>query len=309
MNIYDTVVGGQHRLIAKRVHDYFEEQLIMRSERILQQNSFVYKVAPDVESVPQWNHPVIFRGRKGEHFAAVDTRNFEKPDGRVTNARELPNIYERAKLAVMWEKDRTAFKPIMATLAVVYAEWMVSAIRSKYGPSEAEIETMRLYFITYYWCTSITDSEWETITVEDIKERIFRLMVRELRRPTGFVDGLMNDTDYTSLIQYFVDQSRPRLDATMERMTSHLDNVAIRLDTGALLMLVIRSSWMGFAAQDIVGVGIEYPPYLIYMVNQALSLGIYRRTKIGGAVESAKRQRIPVANIASWVKEVSDEVQ
>lgn len=304
---YETTYGRQFKNLSIEAIDFAIANLLRRSENVLPfvDKENILKISPEIttDELLPFRIPVSFEHRDTVYTVA-DTRSFEGADGKIRQARELDALKVRSKYLHLWSEEPSAYAPILPELSVVFAEWMVQAITQRHGPTIAQQEIIRIYLACYYRLIMFTEDDYKRMDSEQLSEVLFKFTLSYLKLPRDFVIPVMEDEAFKRVLESIIEARKNELNNWLTGLNIFLDTPAIRLDASALIILTVTTSWMGWGAQDIAGTAIEYPPMLAYMANLTLTTGIYRRTKIGMAVDACKRRRVKVDTLTSWAREV-----
>ena len=306
MNLINTAICAQHRKVYKEATDFLLENLSLKNDRVLEVKRNIYKVNPEIPTttLTTFNHPFTIESEKGEHVTIVDTRPFEdvrKHDSGVIS-REVSALYNKALLIHEWEEDKGTYDVIGGVLSAVFADWLVSGIRQRYAPTELELLIIRFYLVIYYRMLTTP----ETRNVKDVYDLIERTILRDLKMPRSLYEEFRQHATFSSYIDG-VAIGNSSFGFMLDCLTEHLDNVSLKFSPTAMIELIINGSWMGYANKEMVAAAVEFPPYLVYMSHLALEVGLYRRTRIGTAVNSLKQRKINVNMITRWVNELYQE--
>jgi len=304
---YETTYGRQFKNLFTEAMDFSIKNILRRSDNILPfgEKENLFKISPEIttDELLPFRLPVSFTYRD-KFYTVVDTRAFEGADGKIRQQRELDALAMRAKYMHSWIEEPSLYESVLPELSILFAEWMVQSITQRHGPTIAQQEIIRIYLACYYRTLMFTADDLKQVDADYLGEVLFKFAVTQLKMPRDFVTSVMEDENFIKVLNNLIAVGKSDLNNWLTGLNLYLDTPAIRLDSSALIILTVSASWMGWGAQDIAGTAIEYPPMLAYMANMAMTLGVYRRTKIGMAVEACKRRRVKMETLTSWAKEI-----
>jgi len=301
--VYDTLSMRPFRENTRKVREAVQRNFAIGDGAFLQvSNSPIYKVVPgtETETVPQWNMPLAVLD--GIDVVAIDTRMFERANGQVVKAYEVTNMYARALCEAEWIRNKESYEGIVANLAGTYAEWVVLGIRRSQKLDPATEAIYHLAAMFYYW-HRITVYGNDHVEPEDIPVWFEKFATRKFTSITPqmvqvFLSKVESDDTFTRSMS---------LDDVMAYANHVADNPSITLDTAGLIDLLLMNSWMGQSDKEIVAAAVEHPPLLAYMVFNAGTQTIYRRTLVGQAIETLSRRRMRPDTVVRWMKGAMDD--
>ncbi|QAX96104.1 hypothetical protein [Vibrio phage vB_VmeM-Yong XC32] len=303
---YETTFGRLSANVINEVREFAIKSILRRDDGVVKIREGVYKINPEISTseVKPFRLPVGVEYRD-EVYVIVDLRQFEDSLGKIRQAPEMNNAIRRASIEYNWLTEG-GYEGIAGELCSVYAEWMVQAIRLRFSTTVLQQEIIRIFLGAYYRLTLYSGSDLtERLDEKDIEEVLYRFVTRTFNLQSELLRSIMGSPQFKQAISEVAANGKNDLNTWLTQLNLYLDTPAIRLDAGALLQLVIRSSWMGAAAQDIVGVATEHPPMLAYMIDMSLSIGTFSRTKVGQAVAAMKRSRVRVEQVSDHLRDWS----
>lgn len=302
MKAYATKINRKQSKIVAIVEEFFTEQKILNSSRIMKVQPWLFAIAPDVEDVPQWNHPLVTK--QGEVF--IDIRPHVNHEGRIKNQREYDYLVERAMLEHVWNVEPEAYDVLTTVLPPIFAQWVCAMLASRFNAEYRDIEVYRVIMIIYYWFLMQPNGAGHE-TEADVETRILRMLTQKQRIPLPFVEEILSSDFTKELIKDFVKVGKVPLASALHTANALVESPTINLDDSTILIYLVDGSWFGFAGKELATMVTEHPPTLVHMLNLSLTVGMYRKTKIGGAVESIKRSRAPLDTAVRWLREMKEE--
>lgn len=307
LTAYMTTMGRLDQIILPKI-----QQWVMGS--LLNDDGFltpiykdsVYRISRQItpDECPSFVLPFA-TAYKQAPIVVVDTRTFERPDGRIVKQLDYNATIARGILEYQWIDDKGNFLPVADLLSYIFAQWISTMINSRYGTSIFQNEQIRVWLMAYYRTLFFTDEELVEYKGDQLQEYLSRTVIRGGHVAGQVVADVMNSEDFKDW-SYNSDHD---LNSLLKHMTAYLDTQVLKLDTGALISLCVKStggavSWFGYGAQQMAGAALEHPPLLAWMAAQCTNQGSYLKTFVGRAYESAKRARLNVDSLARWYTEM-----
>ncbi|AXH70779.1 hypothetical protein [Vibrio phage BONAISHI] len=305
MNAYDTLAQRPEKNKVAKVLEAFKFNKATKGNDFLpvsweKPDSLIFKVAPGIGNIPQWNLPISVDG-----VTLVDTRMFERPDGRVTKSYEVDAIYLRAALASEWEFNRPAYEAIIDPLTIYYAEWLSNLISTRFAINASQKAVYHVMFAFYYWHQIMGQLNIETMTAEDLSMLFSRFAERKLGVGRHTVNDVMQNESAIDLVKRINEEGKPiNIDHFFKTANQIVDSVAISIDLNSLYEFAFargNRSWFGEAATDIASAAFEYPPMFAYMAYMAATRSTYKDTYVGQAVNYASRKLMRADGLTRWV--------
>lgn len=245
------------------------------------------------ESIPQWDHP--FYSAKGDCIF-IDIRPFQNRYGEIVKEHDYQAFLSRAALEQLWVKERPEFESIAGDLSVVFATWMGNLFRSRFSVSEADVAKIKVVAASYYLLLHFDNEAISSMDIGMRESLAAKLALRTLRIPTQLVEMVTESTEFKMLLDM------PSLAGLVVTINSVIDTPLGGLDHNGLILQSVNGTWMGRGDKILSAAMLEHPPTLAWMIERFDSLGIYRRTGMGSAIDSAKRTA-GIGTVARFVKE------
>lgn len=304
--VYDTLSLRPFKESVRKVTEAAQRSFAIGDGTFLKINqSPIYKVLPgtETETVPQWNMPLAFLDGSDTSAVLIDTRMFERANGQTVKAYEITNMITRAICEAEWVNNKDSYESVAANLAGTFAEWVVLGIRRSQKLDPATEAIYHLGALFYYWHRIVVHGS-SGVEPEDVVVWFEKFATRKFSNITPQMVSVFlskfegNEENFSANVS---------LDDVMAYTNMMADNPSITLDTAGLIDLLLINSWMGQYDKEITAAAIEHPPLLAYMVFNAGTQTIYRRTLIGQAVETLNRRRLRTDAVVRWVKGAMDD--
>lgn len=243
---------------------------------------FITGTYPGEAKIPPFAHPISILNIRGKNFICADLRLFLKKEvfpefqKRISNRVDFEYAVSRTVLNLFWAGGRsTEFTSGFRFSGKVFSEWVCQILNSGLGLEVQELMPVQVTAMAYYYslCQNNIIETWED------RNRI--------------KDWITDQTQLSPLtVSQTIDKLKPMagFDHFIENLKLVVDNIRIqKLDVG-IFMSLIRSSWYGLNAAQVLGACIEHPPTWTAIVYHTLATKSYQRCVIGQvALKAGKR--------------------
>ena len=243
---------------------------------------FITGTYPSEAKIPPFAHPISILNIRGKNYISTDLRLFLKKDTnsefdkRIANRIDFEYALSRTVLNLFWAGGKASeFTSGFRFSAKVFAEWVSQILHGGFGLEVHELVAVEIAALVYYYSLC----QPSVVSIQDDKDRV--------------VDWVYNLTGHQATgIALVVDKLKPMGEFShfIENLKLLLENIRIqKLNVGSFLTL-IRSSWYGVNASQVLGVCVEHPPTWTAIVHHTLASKSYQRCQIGQiALKAGKR--------------------
>lgn len=290
---YDTTVGRV--IVTTKLDHALKEAMItgsLSSRRLgvekVDQRTAIFVIGGDSSEnqIPPFIHPFLTKNTQGEEVLVTDLRLFrtgnqEFLSGRdfetaVRNKTEYGLVKSRAILNLLWlgqdvEKIRARFN----FAGSVFASWLSQAIAKSYALDFQDQLRITAVGIYYYHClftteTRLAEGALETAVIHTINAtKLPATEVYALFESLGEVHSI---EDYCSMVQKVV------------------ENVRLKDFNLVMLLTLIRNSWYGTNAKELLCVALEHPPTWISIVYTTMTERTYKSSALYKLIEMCSRR-------------------
>jgi hypothetical protein len=271
---YETTVGQAH--VTKPIVIAIKEAMIKDAlgHNNLHVNNigsvkpvFITGGANHETQIPLFAHPITIKISQSETYMCADVRFFVRKDTPLDNIeKSIKNITEfnftksRLILSMLWQDNQAnRMKNGLQFAGIVYAAWLSETISKNFALDFKDQTTLNI--ISHYFYQSLFLEE-DLITPED-KERMAVQTIKATRAPAEFVLAVFDKIHaMTGIEDYCI------------AVSTILENVRLKQFNVAILLTIVKSSWYGTNAKEIISVALEHPPTWIAIVWTSL----YERT-------------------------------
>lgn len=278
-NCYSTTFGRVHAGSNVKLEHALKESLIKGSVRSLGVQPLGEKSAVFItgsggeESIPPFIHPYLIQGYKGNDYLITDARLFKTLsdswfsdkdfENSVRNKTEYGLMKSRALVSLLWldDSEKLRLRGRLSFAGTVYATWLAQAISRAYAldlKDQARMTAVGIYFyhLLFVNQTKLAGDELETAVVHTIKATKF---------PAAEVYSIFESLGEMKGIEDYCLQ-----------VSSVVENVRLKDFNLAMLATLIRNSWYGTNAKDMLLVALEHVPTWISIVYAAVTERSYK---------------------------------
>jgi hypothetical protein len=238
----------------------------------------------DENNIPLFTHPIIVSGLKAEKYLVTDLRPFLKKqtyetsdfDSRIQNRTEYNFAKSRAILNLVWlNRDPSILKTSMMFAGMVFTTWIADAISKVYALDLKDQTMLAIITSLYYQSLFTDDSEID----EEAKRRMAVHTINATRAPSELVFEVLDKITVMNDINDYC-----------ENVKSILENIRLENFNHAGMIQILKSSWYGHNALELVAISLEHPPTWIAMVYTAMSEKTYKNSSIYRVIDRVKRR-------------------
>ena len=246
---------------------------------------FLTGLDSDEAAAPSFVHPQLC-AYKNEKYLVADLRSFRNTNAPTQSVREFEtsvrNVTEyaltksRAALNVLWLGD--GIDKIRARFSFagnVYAAWLSQAISRAYAldfNDQITIMAVSLYFyhLMFQEEKRLTGRPLEVAVVHTIKAT--KMPAQEVYALFERLGEMASITDYC------------------EQLKTVIESVRLKDFNLAMLLTLIKNSWYGANAKDLLSVALEHPPTWIAIVFATMTERSFKSSGLNKLIETqAKR--------------------
>ena len=226
-----------------------------------------YKGTESTDTVPPFVHPVLIENFRGMNYLVSDIRLFRTSSNHyqsdrqfeeaVRNKSEFALMKTKSALSLIWLGDdpgqlRTQF----SFAGGVYAAWLSNTIGRFYGldlGDQTRISAISLYFyhLLFQNDTLLQDGALETAVVHTIKTT--KMPAADIYALFEKMEPMEGIADYCKMVV---------------KLSENIRLKGFDLQT---LLTIIRNSWYGTNAKEMLQISLEHPPTWITIVYATLT--------------------------------------
>lgn len=233
---------------------------------------------PSESNIPLFTHPISIFNLHNKNYLCTDMRLFFKKDHPYTNLNDengIRNITEfkfnksRAILNLLWlEGKYSEVRNNLAFAGIVFAAWLSEAISKTYALDFKDQTTLAIITSFYYQTLFYDTSDFSS---EELKEKMAVHTIKATKAPATLVMDIFDKIS---------DKKIANVEDYCSLVSSTLENVRLNNFNLAMLLTIVKNSWYGTNAKEVISVAVEHPPTWCAVVYTALSERTYKTSMI-----------------------------
>jgi len=260
---------------------------------------FITGRLPSESEIPVFIHPIMIFN-SGQWYLCTDLRMYVKSntDGpieeSIKNLTEFNFVKSKAILNLCWLNDGVDhIKNTLSFASTVFSAWLSETISRAFALDFKDQTTIAI-ITSFYYQTLFTN---ETLFNEDSKQRMAVHTIKATKAPAELVFSIFDKLGPISNINDYCSE--------VERL---VENVRLKNFNLAILLTIIKNSWYGTNAKEVLSVSIEHPPTWVALVYTALTERTYKNSSIYKFAEKFGKRGMADEFLASYkllVKELT----
>lgn len=236
--------------------------------------------------IPPFSHPYLIRNFKGQDYLATDVRLFRAStdtyqsdrdfEASVRNKAEYGLVKCRAVLSLLWLGSNPGqLRSRFAFAGTVFAAWLSQAIAKAYAldfQDQMRINAVGIYYYHSLFTTAhrLEGDALETAVVHTIAAT--KIPAAEVYKLFESIEEIKDIDDYCQEVQKAV------------------SNVRLKTFNLVMLLTLVRNTWYGTNAKEMISVALEHPPTWIGIVYTALTERSYKSSQLYKLIEATNRR-------------------
>ena len=238
-------------------------------------------------NIPLFAHPIVITNHANaktvHHDVVIDARDVTKigydGDMKIVSLSEYNLQRARVILQSKWTMNIGAgalSAPVHNFPMRVFSRWIADALARRFNLDlDASVRVQALAGFMYMSMHNTT-KEFPEYELVDIAMKVSRAV----NIPTNIAAEVLNHPAYFSSVEEFCDELSQRVGS------SRLDGL-----NPVVIYGIIKGSWFGKNASELVSVAIEHPPTFDALIYAAASTSSLQRTILGTLVKGELRDR------------------
>jgi hypothetical protein len=234
---------------------------------------FVTGIGSSEDKIPLFTHPLAILNFNHKNYVCVDVRPFVRKDtpldnveNNIKNVTEYNFVKNRAVLSTAWvAADYSVLKNSLQFAGTVFAAWLAETISKAHALDFKDRTTLAILSSFYYQSLF---SEQTTFSEED-KQRMAVHTISATKAPASYVFEVFDKIPEIKNIEDFCRAAR-----------TITENVRLNDLTLPVLLTLVKNSWYGFQAKEILPIALEHPPTWMTIVYSALTERTYKNSMI-----------------------------
>jgi len=229
--------------------------------------------ASDFESkIKLFTHPISIFNSDGSGYLCTDLRLYirKNPDlkhieNSIKNITEFNFAKTRAILNLLWlTSDRDNIKISMSFASIVYSFWLSDVISKAFALDYNDKLTISVA-ASYFYQSLFIDGD----ITDDIRER---MVVHTIKTTGVSADKVFSILDSMRDVE--------TIDDFAIELPNIVENIRLKGFNLTGLLTIVKNSWYGLNAKEVLAVALEFPPTWIALVFTALQEKTFRNSVI-----------------------------
>lgn len=245
--------------------------------------AFVLGQTSSEADIPPFSHPIVVLTPRQEKVLCTDMRFYvtksidsENFEDSIRNRTEYNFAKSRSILNLLWITGRgSELKNSLQFAGVVYAELISQAIARNYSLDFRDKTAVSIATHFFYQALFTTDTEFD----EEARQKMAVHTIKATKAPSEMVTEVFNKIGAISNIRDYC------------KMVSEVtESVRLKDFNLAILLTIMKNSWFGTNAKEIITVALEHPPTWCAIVYSALTERTFKNSSVANmAVAHGKR--------------------
>jgi len=233
----------------------------------VENNKYIYAIRggrTENEVIPRFFHPIV-NEVSGEPLIYIDVRDYTKLDttsvsGVVTNTDGYQAELLRAQLQEQWIAGNFSGLRNLRLPSMVFPTWISENISKQLNLDPGAQAKLTILASIYYFSLF---NDWDSANVGD-KTLMTAMVAKATNIKPMVVQEVVSDISYIGDVNDFCDAVK-----------EHVKNVRLNNLNASTLYTIMKGSWYGNNAPELVAVALEHPPTFITLIWQAATSRMY----------------------------------
>lgn len=251
--------------------------------------------------IPMFTHPITIINFQQKNYLCTDLRLFVKKntpidaiESGVKNNTEFNFSKSRSILNLIWLNDGVnRVKNNLPFAGTVFSAWISETIAKTYALDFKDQTTLAI-ITSYYYQTLFTD---ESVFDENTIQKMAAHTIKATKAPANYVFSVFDRIKPMSNINDYC-----------ECVANLVENVRLEGFNLAMLLTIVKNSWYGTNAKEIISVALEHPPTWCAIVYTALNERTFKSSMIYRIAERFGKNGAANEFNAGYISMVKDEL-
>lgn len=244
---------------------------------------FVVGSNADEDGIPLFPHPILVSNTSQGNLLASDLRFFVRKDTPIDNVESsIRNLTEynfarsRTILNLLWVNHGVSrVKNTLQFASGVYSSWLSEVISKTYNLDFKDKTVVAI--IAHFFYQSLFHEK--SVFDKEEKETMAMNTTRTTTAPANLVLEVFDKIQGMSDINDFC-----------TAVTDIVENVRLKNFNPAILLTLVKNSWYGTNAKEVIAVALEHPPTWAAVVYTALTERTYKASTITRIAEAVGKR-------------------
>ena len=315
---YETTIGSSIELnkIIKPLKKALVQGLIDSTTDLISSLKIkpVFILTSDMRTneIPQFIHPILISDptiSKIDEYLCIDARPFIKNSENnyipsvcsmkelepfIRNRAEFDFIRAREIINMLWLAEGCSI--IASTFAFadsIYHAWIADNISKKYSLDMREQLTVSVICHLFYQTLFVNNQ----IDMEFLKTQFVPHTIKVTKAPAEFVEVIVDQIKSFSTVEDLC-----------ETIANLVGGIKLRDFNAGILITILRNTWNGVNAPEILAVSLEHPPTFISLVYISLVERTYKSSALCRIAEKFAKQELANSFVNAFTHMIQDHI-
>lgn len=263
---------------------------------------FVTGAYPSESDIPLFTHPITVLNFQHGNYICADLRFFVRKDTpldnieqSIKNRTEFNFVKSRSVLSLHWLADGVSkLKNNLQFAGTVYAAWLSESIAKTYGLDFKDQTVLGILSSMFYQSLFSEESVFD----EEAKQRMAVHTIKATNAPSELVFSVFDKVEKLNSIDDFC-----------LAVSAVTENLRLKNFNLAMLLTIVKNSWYGTNAKEIISVALEHPPTWMAIVYTALSERTYKTSLIYRIAERFGKRGASDEFMKNYIQLVQELIQ
>jgi hypothetical protein len=234
---------------------------------------FITGGLPSESNIPLFTHPIILFNFNHENYLCTDLRLYVRKDSDINeieksikNLTEYNFVKSRTILNLVWLNDGiNDIKNSLYFASTIFSAWLSETISKSFALDYKDQTTIAIITSYYYQTLFMDNNTFDESSIQKMAVHTIKATKAPSELVFQIFEKITNMTDANSYC---------------ENIVNIVENVRLKNFNLAVLLTIVKNSWYGTNAKEILSVSIEHPPTWIAIVYASLSERTYKNSSI-----------------------------
>lgn len=234
---------------------------------------FITGIFGGESKIPLFTHPLAIFNFNHKNYLCTDLRLFirdtttvSEVENNIKNRTEYNFAKSRAILNLLWLNDDVLnIKNTLSFASGIFSAWLADVISKAYALDYKDRTTISIITSFYYQ----TLFENKKVFDEESKQKMAVHTINVTKSPGSYVLEVFDQI-----------QTMEDIEDYCRNISTIVENVRLKVFNLAVLLTIIKSSWYGTNAKEILSIALEHPPTWSAIVYTALNERSYKNSII-----------------------------
>ena len=235
--------------------------------------------------IPLFTHPISILNFNHQNYLCTDLRLYVRKDvslndieSGIRNLTEYNFVKSRSILNLLWLNDEIdSIKNSLSFAGIVYAAWLSDIIAKTFALDFKDQTIINVVAHVFYQSLFNNVVNFDN----EYKEKLAVHTIKATNTKAEFVLGILDRIERLNSIEDFCNSVK-----------DIVENVRLKDFNIAVLLTIVKNSWYGTNAKEILSVALEHPPTWIAIIYTSLNERTYKSSMLYRVAERLGKRGI-----------------